>query len=331
MLKFYSKDTLKRYTSPRKGETKFGQAVTTVSNWDALAKTNQQYVLLGIAEDIGVRANYGNGGTSLAWEACLNALCTIQHTKHTNADSLIILGEILCEKQMQQALQLDSSDGHYVEKLGELVGQIDQIVAAVIQQIIALGKTPIIIGGGHNNSFGNIKGTAAALGNPINCINFDAHTDLRALEHRHSGNGFSYAIKEGFLNKYFIFGLHRNYTPNEIYTSMEKEHTIGFSFFEAISIHNSVAFQQAVAEAEQFCGKTPFGLEVDLDAVAYMGSSAMSPSGFSVEQCRQFTRHFSKNDQCKYIHLCEGNPKRELFQGQVGKTLAYLVSDVVSR
>jgi formiminoglutamase len=45
----------------------------------------------------------------------------------------------------------------------------------------------------------------------VNAINFDAHSD-RILEGRHSGNGFSYAYEEGFLKKYFIFGLHENYT-----------------------------------------------------------------------------------------------------------------------
>jgi formiminoglutamase len=39
----------------------------------------------------------------------------------------------------------------------------------------------------------------------VNAINFDAHSDFRILEGRHSGNGFSYAYEEGFLKKYFIF------------------------------------------------------------------------------------------------------------------------------
>jgi formiminoglutamase len=35
---------------------------------------------------------------------------------------------------------------------------------------------------GHNNSYGNIKGSALAKGKPINAINFDAHSDFRILE-----------------------------------------------------------------------------------------------------------------------------------------------------
>ena len=71
-------------------------------------------------------------------------------------------------------------------------------------QIVLADKKPIIIGGGHNNAYGNIKGTSLAIGEPINVINFDAHSDFRPEEGRHSGNGFSYAYTEGFLNYYFI-------------------------------------------------------------------------------------------------------------------------------
>ena len=92
-----------------------------------------------------------------------------------------------------------------VEYLRDVVSEIDIHVADVIQQVVSCNKIPIIIGGGHNNSYGNIKGTALAKGKPVNAINFDAHSDFRILEGRHSGNGFSYAYEEAFLKKYFIF------------------------------------------------------------------------------------------------------------------------------
>jgi formiminoglutamase len=47
----------------------------------------------------------------------------------------------------------------------------------ILFNIIKLGKIPIIIGGGHNNAYGNIKGSALAKGK-LNAINFDAHSIL---------------------------------------------------------------------------------------------------------------------------------------------------------
>lgn len=330
MLKFYSQDILKRYTSTRKGETKLGEVAATVSNWEGLARATQDYVLLGIPEDVGVRANYGKRGTADAWESFLKSFCNLQDSDYCSGKSLVIAGEIDCDAQMQKANALDENDEGYEKKLGELVGQIDLKVAGVVQRIIELGKTPILIGGGHNNSFGNLKGATKALGAPLNCINFDAHTDLRGLEHRHSGNGFTYAKEHGFLKQYFIFGVHRNFTPSSIYSRIKTDDTIQLSFFEDTAVHEKTTFMKAIKNAEDFCCKHPFALEIDLDAIANMGSSAMSPSGYSLEQCRQFVTHFSNKRDCKYIHLCEGNPKRELFNGQVGKSLAYLVSDIVN-
>ena len=76
--------------------------------------------------------------------------------------------------------------------------KIDKEVSHVICNIIKQAKIPIIIGGGHNNSYGNIKGLALSKGKPVNAINFDAHTDFRIMEGRHSGNGFTYAFEDGF-------------------------------------------------------------------------------------------------------------------------------------
>ncbi|RDK87099.1 formimidoylglutamase [Marinirhabdus gelatinilytica] len=331
MLKIYTKEDLLSYTNARRGELKFGQVTLTVSSLEDLKDAPQKYILLGIPEDIGVRANHGKPGASKAWEALLSALCNIQQTQYCQANSCIVLGELDCTQQMQQAAALDTSETHYVEKLGELVSQIDHLLAEIIETIVSFGKVPIVVGGGHNNSFGNLKGASKALGIPINCINFDAHTDFRALEHRHSGNGFSYAAQEGFLERYFIFGLHRNYTSQVQLDRMAKvAEKVRFSFFEDISVTQKKSFAEAMQEAEGFCCTASFGLEIDMDAIAGMGSSAIGPSGFSVEDCRRFVRYFSEKKHCSYIHICEGAPNRELFAGQVGKTIAYLVSDIIA-
>lgn len=76
--------------------------------------------------------------------------------------------------------------------------KIDAVVAETVKKILSAGKIPITIGGGHNNAFGIIKGASEAFEKPVNVLNIDAHTDLRKLEHRHSGNGFSFALKKGF-------------------------------------------------------------------------------------------------------------------------------------
>jgi formiminoglutamase len=331
LLKIYSEKDIASFIKKRAGETKFGEKVAFVKTLEDLKNHPAKYVLLGIPEDIGVRANYGNPGTSKAWEASLGSLLNIQQNHLTNAENVILLGEIDCETQMKQAEEISKEENHYTEKLGELVTQIDHKVSEVIKAIVEAGKFPIIIGGGHNNSFGNLKGTSEALQKPINCINFDAHTDFRALEHRHSGNGFSYAFVDGYLKKYFVFGLHRNYTSVAVFNSMEKNsHRVNFNLFEDISMKHKLTFSEGLKDAKNFCCNENFGIELDMDAIEFMGSSAITPSGFTLTEARQFVSYFSKIENAKYLHICEGSPLAGVFTNQVGKAITYLISDVIS-
>ncbi len=330
-LKIYSEKDIASIVKRRAGETKFGEKISFIENLEDLKKHASKYVLVGIPEDIGVRANHGNAGTSKAWGAALGSLLNIQSNYLTNAENLILLGEINCDDQMQQAEVLINSENFTPEALGELVSQIDKKVAYVIEQIVMAGKFPIIIGGGHNNSYGNIKGASEGLNSKINCINFDAHTDFRSLEHRHSGNGFSYAFNDGYLDKYFIFGLHRNYTSEAVFKTInENSDRIKFNLFEDISVQQKLTFSEAMAEAARFCADKNFGIELDMDTIEMMGSSALTPSGFSVTEARIFVSHFSKNSQACYLHICEGAPALGMSPNQIGKSIAYLVSDAIS-
>ena len=329
-LQFYTTEDLKKHTSKRQGEEKFGDAVGLASSWLDLEKSNAKYVLLGIPEDVGVRANMGRPGTEKAWNSCLSALCNIQSNSYTNPSNTIILGEIDCKTQQESACKLDMKDPDYQTKIGSLVAQIDTKVSKVITKVISANKIPVIIGGGHNNSYGNIKGAATALKQSIHCINLDPHSDFRALEHRHSGNGFRYAMEEGYLEKYYILGLHKNYTSGLVFDTMDTlKEKIKYSFFEHYI--TGTPFKQMLEEAKRFCASSPFGLELDMDAIKQVGSSAISPSGFTLEQARQYVSYFSRLKNCKYIHICEAAPKHELHHNQVAKALSYLVSDVISK
>ena len=81
----YSKNTLAKYTNPRDLEIKFGEAVATLDANTSLKETPEKHVLIGIPEDIGVRANHGISGTSNAWKACLSVLCNMQENSFTNS------------------------------------------------------------------------------------------------------------------------------------------------------------------------------------------------------------------------------------------------------
>lgn len=320
-LKLFRQRDLDLYLSRRSGETKFGEKVGVITSTEELRGHKANFVLFGIPEDIGVRANFGKPGAASAWESCLRALLNVQDNLFNHPEDLLVLGSIDCSEENEKASNLDVSDPHYVQKLGDLVDVIDKEVALTVESVMRAGKIPIIIGGGHNNAYGNIKGAATALDAPINVLNLDAHTDLRQLEHRHSGNGFSYALDRGYLQKYAVFGLHHNYTPQYIFEKMLDSDNLKFNLFEDLQNEDKAAeFDLAL----DFVGSGRFGLELDCDVIANFPSSAASPSGFSLDEIRGFVKAAANDKNCAYFHICEAIGREDY---PTGKALSFLVTD----
>ena len=81
-FKFYNKQDVLSITKIRRFETKLGERVQVIANSAnieaSLQASSASYVVLGIPEDIGVKANGGIGGTDSAWLAFLKAFLNIQ-------------------------------------------------------------------------------------------------------------------------------------------------------------------------------------------------------------------------------------------------------------
>jgi len=327
---------LAKVTNHRSGEVKFGEKMLTIPKGENcmtfLKNCEAKYVLLGIPEDVGIRANFGRPGAASAWQSAISSIANIQHNRFCKGSQIVVLGKIDISKEMEEAKDLDFHKTADRKLLSTLVERIDKEVVHVITSIIKCGKTPIIIGGGHNNAYGNIKGTALGLGKPINAVNFDAHSDFRILEGRHSGNGFSYAYEEGFLKKYFIFGLHENYTSKNVLDILKKmEDRVNFNTYDEIKVRQQKNFQQELNTAYDFIKNDAYGIEIDLDALPNIASSAMTMSGFSIEELRQFVYFFGKNRNAAYLHICEGAPDlgEEKNNHLIGKLIGYLVTDFI--
>ncbi|SDS46798.1 formiminoglutamase [Formosa sp. Hel1_31_208] len=331
-LKPFTSSDLKSLLNKRSKESKFGEHISILSDYsniyEQLINLDVNYVIFGIKEDVGVFANYGHTGTSRAWDAVIKSLLNMQSNAYTHPKKVLILGHLEFDTYQSKINELDPHIKKDITKARKLVSKIDQSVAFLVSQIVSAGKIPIIIGGGHNNAFGAIKGTALALKKPINAVNFDAHHDFRAEEGRHSGNGFSYAFAEGFLKQYFVFGLHENYTSEKIFNTLKKIKEVAFTTFESIAIRKEVKFKAELQRALDHMSTTKFGLEIDCDAIQDIPSSAMTPSGFSVNQTRQFVHYFGSQEHVGYLHICEAAPT-VMNETQVGKLISHLITDFI--
>ena len=211
-FKFYNKQDVLSLTRIRRFETKLGERMQVLADTNALEASLQQssasFVLVGIPEDIGVKANLGIGGTDSAWLSFLQSFLNIQSNDFLEGSNILVLGHFDfsgIEKLIEQnAHDFDEKLAAYRHAVNTIDDEVEQLIHIITQN----KKIPIVIGGGHNNSYPCIKGAAKGFYKAgviqlaqINAINLDAHADFRPMEGRHSGNGFSYAEADGYLEK----------------------------------------------------------------------------------------------------------------------------------
>jgi formiminoglutamase len=341
-FKFYDKEDVLSLTRIRRFETKLGERIRVINDKDHLEQSLKlsaaKYVLFGVPEDIGVKANYGTGGTDSVWVPFLTSFLNIQSNDFAGGEEILLLGHF--DFGDIKYLIEQNAHGHEerIDAYRHAVNTIDDEVESLAKHIATSGKIPIAIGGGHNNAYPLIKGTAKGLYKAgliplaqINAINLDAHTDFRPSEGRHSGNGFRYAEEDGYLLKYCVVGVHENYLPQNVWIDIVNNPFIDFITYEDIFIHEKRNFRQAVGHATSFTDDNYTGIEIDLDCIEGILSSAATPAGISALHARQFANYAGIDSKPAYLHICEGAV--QLHDGRkdetTGKLISYLVSDFI--
>ena len=341
-FKFYSKKDILSLTKVRKFETRLGERIQYLkegTDWpEGLQQSSAKYVLVGIPEDIGIKANMGVGGADTNWLPFLTDFLNLQSNDFLTGENVLLLGHFdfgdlkyLIENNAYNPEELIDAYRHAVKIIDEEVEDMMKIIASC-------KKIPIVIGGGHNNSYPIIKGVSKGLHKAdliplaqINCINLDAHSDYKSMEGRHSGNAFRYAEADGYMGKYSIIGLHENFVPQNVLTDIHANPFIQYSSFEDIFIHEKKNFIQAVAHATGFTEDTYTGIELDVDSIEDALSSAYTPCGISSLQARQYINFASTDAKVAYLHICEG--ASQLTDGtkdeKIGRLISYLVCDFI--
>ena len=331
----------------REGERKLAQTVDLCASGEswkaALARTEAAVVVLGIPSDIGVRANFGKPGCATLWAAARAKFLSMQDNAALRGESLLVLGEIAVEDVMRKAGTLDPTRAADLAALHSLVCEVDERVAAVAQEIVKSGKLLVAVGGGHENAFGIIKGLSQATSRGVSCINIDAHADLRQDAGRHSGNAFSAARREKFLERYCVVGLQEPFVNDAMWEQLCTEKDLRAITLESmrtrlmrvselprkfprVLVH--APHLAACEEAAKYLKKSPLALEMDLDAITGVAASAPTTAGLAVEEVREMLRYIGARRDVSTFHICEGIADETDSQG-VGALTALLMSDVI--
>jgi len=341
-FKFYNKEDILSLTAVRRFETRLGERIKYLkdnTDWSTqLAQSTAKYVLIGIPEDIGVKANHGIGGCDTSWVPFLSSFLNVRSNDFFSGEDILLLGHFdfgdikyLIENNAYTPDELINAYRH-------AVNIIDEQVENMLKVIAAAKKVPIIIGGGHNNAYPIIKGVAKGLNkagviplSQINAINLDAHADYSPAEGRHSGNAFKYAEEDGYLGKYCIVGLHENYVSQNVLMDIHNNPFVDYISYEEVFLHERKNFIQAIAHATGFTEDTYTGIELDLDCIQNTLSSAATPCGITPLHARQYISFAATDAKVAYLHICEG--ASQLADGRkdenTGKLISYLVSDFV--
>jgi formiminoglutamase len=158
------------------------------------ARDEPTAVLLGFPSDAGVQRNGGRVGAAEGPRAIRAALYRlVPDPRYARFDDLLRRTRDLGDLEVTGDLEADQRN------LGD-----------VLSPHLQRGAFVIVLGGGHETSYGHFLGYALA-GRPVDILNWDAHADVRELKDGkgHSGSPFRQALEDpsGACRRYLVAGL----------------------------------------------------------------------------------------------------------------------------
>jgi len=227
------------------------------------ANESPRAVILGFPSDEGVRRNGGRVGAAGGPRAIRAALYRLTPDPRLQQfEEFLGYTRDLGDLEISRNLEADQ------DHLGE-----------ALAPYLETGVFVIVIGGGHETSYGHFQGYVRA-GKEVEILNWDAHPDVRELKQNqgHSGSPFRQAIEHPskLCRRYTVAGL--------------EPHSVAQAHFQFVQQHGRAVWREEVSRAtmdELYQTATrPALVSFDLDAVAEAeapGVSAPNAAGLSSE------------------------------------------------
>lgn len=163
-LKVYTKNDVLSPTKIRRFETKVGERLQVLNEAAdisvAIAESPAKYILFGVPEDLGSKGNYGSGGMDTLWLPFLQNFLNMQSNDFFDGTEILLLGHFDFGDMQYLIDHTAKGDEERIEAYRHAVNTIDDEVEHLAKIITETKKIPLVIGGGHNNSYPLIKGAA---------------------------------------------------------------------------------------------------------------------------------------------------------------------------
>lgn len=262
--------------------------------------------LIGFPSDEGVRRNLGRPGSAEGPREIRRWL----YRMTPDAE----------RAELSRALLERTADLGDVAVTGDLEADQERLARVVAAQLSS-GRLPIVLGGGHEVTYGHFLGRVGA-GRPLELLNWDAHPDVRPVAggRGSSGTSFRQALEHpsGLCRRYRVFGLQR--------------HSVAAAHLDWLRgrggearFHDQVA---ALGVSEVYLGCTSDCLvSFDLDAVeaaSAPGVSAPSSGGLAVATWLAAAEEAGACRQVGSIDVAELNPRLDI-DGRTARLAALTV------
>ncbi|AZB31792.1 formimidoylglutamase [Chryseobacterium balustinum] len=282
------------------------QRVKAENNYDAIS-TND-FVLHGFAVDEGVRRNKGKQGAKDAPDIIRKNMSNFPVIRPDF--SLLDFGNITCE------------DGNLENTQNEL--------AKKVSKVLLKGGKSLVLGGGHEVTFGHYRGVKTAFQEQkIGIVNFDAHFDNRQPENgvgASSGTGFWQISQEGEINSLHI-GIQRNSNTLKLF---DTAHQFGMKYILAdeLFFENLPSIYERVNELAESVDFLYMTICMDVfNASIAPGVSASAYNGiFADAAFMHLYRHILRNEKLIALDIAEVNPSLDI-QDHTARLAASLANE----
>lgn len=112
-LQLFSREDLDNLISKRTGEIKLGSTLTTKIN-------DAKFVILGVEESIGPKANFGKSGSENGFDAFLSAFLNMQSNESLSGEKITVLGKIISTSDFEG------------DNLREGVEKLDEFILSIL-------------------------------------------------------------------------------------------------------------------------------------------------------------------------------------------------------
>ncbi len=256
--------------------------------------------IIGVPFDHGVKLINGRPGARFGPEKVMQEFSKLLANKKNN-DFLQNIEKVNCTN---------------IIPIKENVKKTHEKVTTTIKKILKPNIIPIVIGGGHDISFGSGKAMFLAY-KKIGQINIDAHYDVRPVVNGKitSGTPFRRLLEGKFLNgKNFVeLGVHapKNLKEHYDYVIKKKGTLIHLEYI------NKTSIDKALNKALSIAGKNTNAImfDIDIDGIQKRfapGCSAPCIEGFTKKQALEAAYIAGKNNDVKLFNLMEVNPLHDV-------------------